>query len=83
MCALPFIALSFYSIKRELACKCAEPCVAVADAGRRSGMARKTEKILRFAKAKRREFWRRYPDLNRGVRVLQTLALPLGYSAKK
>ena len=27
--------------------------------------------------------WRRHPDLNRGVRVLQTLALPLGYSAIK
>ncbi len=27
--------------------------------------------------------WRRHPDLNRGVRVLQTLALPLGYGAKK
>ena len=25
--------------------------------------------------------WRRHPDLNRGIRVLQTLALPLGYSA--
>ena len=25
--------------------------------------------------------WRRHPDLNRGVRVLQTLALPLGYGA--
>ena len=27
--------------------------------------------------------WRRHPDLNRGIRVLQTLALPLGYSAIK
>ena len=26
-------------------------------------------------------FWRRHPDLNRGIRVLQTHALPLGYSA--
>ena len=26
-------------------------------------------------------FWRRHPDLNRGMRVLQTLALPLGYVA--
>ena len=34
--------------------------------------------------AKRRPiFWRRHPDLNRGVRALQALALPLGYSAKK
>ena len=29
-----------------------------------------------------RIFWRRHPDLNRGMKVLQTLALPLGYSAK-
>ena len=28
-------------------------------------------------------FWRRHPDLNRGIRVLQTHALPLGYGAKK
>ncbi len=27
--------------------------------------------------------WRRHPDLNRGVRVLQTRALPLGYVAVK
>ena len=26
-------------------------------------------------------FWRRHPDLNRGMRILQTLALPLGYGA--
>jgi hypothetical protein len=26
-------------------------------------------------------FWRRHPDLNWGIRVLQTLALPLGYDA--
>jgi hypothetical protein len=26
-------------------------------------------------------FWRRHPDLNWGVRVLQTLALPLGHGA--
>ena len=26
-------------------------------------------------------FWRRHPDLNRGIRVLQTRALPLGNSA--
>ena len=25
--------------------------------------------------------WRRHPDLNRGIRVLQTRALPLGYDA--
>ncbi len=29
----------------------------------------------------RLEDWRRHPDLNRGIRVLQTLALPLGYGA--
>ncbi len=28
-------------------------------------------------------FWRRHPDLNRGIRALQALALPLGYSAAK
>ena len=27
--------------------------------------------------------WRRHPDLNWGMRVLQTLALPLGYGAVK
>ena len=26
-------------------------------------------------------FWRRHPDLNRGIKVLQTSALPLGYDA--
>ena len=26
-------------------------------------------------------YWRRHPDLNRGIRVLQTRALPLGYVA--
>ena len=26
-------------------------------------------------------FWRRHPDLNWGIRILQTLALPLGYGA--
>ena len=25
-------------------------------------------------------FWREYPDLNRGIKVLQTCALPLGYT---
>jgi hypothetical protein len=28
-------------------------------------------------------FWRRHPDLNRSISVLQTDALPLGYAAKK
>ena len=27
------------------------------------------------------DHWRRHPDLNRGIKVLQTFALPLGYSA--
>jgi hypothetical protein len=27
--------------------------------------------------------WRRHPDLNRGIAVLQTAALPLGYAAMK
>ena len=27
-------------------------------------------------------FWRRHPDLNWGIRILQTLALPLGYGAE-
>ena len=26
-------------------------------------------------------FWRRHPDLNRRITVLQTVALPLGYAA--
>ena len=29
------------------------------------------------------EIWRRHPDSNWGVEVLQTSALPLGYAAKK
>ena len=36
------------------------------------------ESLRAFAQ---RLFWRRHPDLNRGIKVLQTLALPLGYSA--
>ena len=28
-----------------------------------------------------RDFWRHHPDLNRGIKVLQTLALPLGDGA--
>ena len=31
--------------------------------------------------ASHRFFWRRHPDLNRGIKVLQTSALPLGYVA--
>ena len=34
----------------------------------------KTDAMHRF-------FWRRHPDLNRGIKVLQTSALPLGYVA--
>ena len=48
------------------------------------GNAPKSKNSVRAAKA-RTEFseslWRRHPDLNRGVKVLQTFALPLGYSA--
>ena len=33
------------------------------------------------AKEKRDKKWRRHPDLNWGVKVLQTSALPLGYGA--
>jgi hypothetical protein len=35
---------------------------------------------LRHNRTKKRN-WRRHPDLNWGIRVLQTLALPLGYGA--
>ena len=28
-----------------------------------------------------RKYWRRHPDLNRRITVLQTVALPLGYAA--
>jgi hypothetical protein len=28
-------------------------------------------------------YWREYPDLNRGIKVLQTCALPLGYTPSK
>ncbi len=27
------------------------------------------------------DFWRRHPDLNRGIKALQASALPLGYGA--
>ena len=38
--------------------------------------------MKKLLKARRfRHGWRRHPDLNWGVRVLQTLALPLGYGA--
>ena len=29
------------------------------------------------------DFWRHHPDLNWGIKVLQTSALPLGYGAVK
>ena len=29
------------------------------------------------------KLWRYHPDLNRGIKVLQTLALPLGYGTKR
>ena len=34
-----------------------------------------------YKKSYRCFLWRRHPDLNRGIKVLQTSALPLGYSA--
>ena len=39
------------------------------------------EKSPQNLAALRTFLWRRHPDLNRGIRVLQTLALPLGYVA--
>ncbi len=37
---------------------------------------------MRFVNvADTKEFWRRHPDLNRGITVLQTVALPLGHGA--
>ena len=41
----------------------------------------KSEKVKTFPNFVREGFWRRHPDLNRGIRVLQTRALPLGYDA--
>ena len=38
---------------------------------------KKQEQVFRLALV----FWRHHPDLNRGVKVLQTSALPLGYGA--
>ena len=42
---------------------------------------RENWKVKRPSRMTRSFFWRRHPDLNRGIKVLQTLALPLGYSA--
>jgi hypothetical protein len=43
---------------------------------------RKNRRIAGKAKAGEVR-WRRHPDLNRGITVLQTAALPLGYAAAK
>ena len=43
----------------------------------------RSKKIAAGFLAPQQLIWRRHPDLNRGVRVLQTLALPLGYGAIK
>ena len=45
------------------------------------GVMRATSKKKTLHRLRCRVFWRRHPDLNRGIKVLQTLALPLGYSA--
>ena len=37
--------------------------------------------IKKLSFKRTRVFWRRHPDLNRGIKVLQTSALPLGYDA--
>ena len=34
--------------------------------------------FIKTATSKRSRFWRYHPDLNRGIKVLQTFALPLG-----
>ena len=39
--------------------------------------------IKKFQVRRLGSLWRRHPDLNRGIRVLQTRALPLGYVAIK
>ena len=49
-------------------------CVATSLAAKRIELKKALAKQVLFS-------WRRHPDLNRGIRVLQTLALPLGYSA--
>ena len=42
---------------------------------------RTSEKKNEQAAQPAHSFWRRHPDLNWGIRILQTLALPLGYGA--
>ena len=37
--------------------------------------------IKKLSFRRTRVFWRHHPDLNRGIKVLQTSALPLGYGA--
>ena len=39
------------------------------------------EKLKKHLRLQVLFFWRRHPDLNWGVEVLQTCALPLGYGA--
>ena len=39
------------------------------------------KKNYEIHKVSRNFLWRRHPDLNRGIKVLQTSALPLGYVA--
>ena len=49
-----------------------------------SGEAAESLRIrLRCWATRARGSWRRHPDSNRGIRVLQTLALPLGYAAPR
>ena len=77
-CRSSFRAAAFCGRSR-FGWRCA-PCEAPSPRLFRGGRGRKRPPLH----AKRRPiFWRRHPDLNRGVRALQALALPLGYSAKK
>ena len=46
-------------------------------------MTRKASRRLTKVKRLDEKIWRRHPDLNRGIEVLQTSALPLGYSAMR
>ena len=40
-----------------------------------------SQRIKKFQVLRLGIFWRRHPDLNWGIKVLQTSALPLGYGA--
>ena len=74
----PFFRAAAFCRRSRLGWRCA-PCEAPSPRLFRGGRGRKRPPLH----AKRRPiFWRRHPDLNRGVRALQALALPLGYSAK-